>query len=183
MYSLERNWEMVEAATNGLDEATLARRPAEDSNSMAWIFGHLNRVTDLFIQRRLQSKAELWLAGGWCAKFSMTDAPDGLGMGQTVEQISAWVAPPWEVQLGYFEGVKAVTREYISSLVPANLEKQFVFPPPALIREHTLATAGSKRQRRRLESPRCPGPDGTHNLDGLLRSSGVQRQRLSDRPP
>lgn len=141
MYSLERNWEMVEAATNGLDEATLARRPAEHSNSMAWIFGHLNRVTDLFIQRRLQSKAELWLAEGWCAKFGMTGAPDGLGMGQTVEQISAWVAPTWEAQLGYFEALKAVTREYISSLGPADLDKQFVFPPPALRREHTLATA------------------------------------------
>ena len=141
MYSLERNWEMVEAATNGLDEATLARRPAEQSNSMAWIFGHLNRVTDLFIQRRLQSMPELWLADGWCAKFGMTDAPDGLGMGQTVEQISAWTAPQWEAQLGYFEAIKAIARDYISPLTATDMEKQFVFPPPALRREHTLATA------------------------------------------
>ena len=43
MYSLERNWEMVEAAISDLDYETLARQPNAHSNSIAWIFGHISR--------------------------------------------------------------------------------------------------------------------------------------------
>ena len=39
MYSLERNWEMVEAAIADLDYDTMARLPNEQSNSVSWIFG------------------------------------------------------------------------------------------------------------------------------------------------
>ena len=114
-YTLERNWEMVEAATSGLDDEALTRQPAEQSNSIAWIFGHITRVTDMFILRRLQSKPELWISDGWCQKYGMTHNPGGLGMGQTAEEIAVWTAPAWEVQLGYFEAVKITAREYISS--------------------------------------------------------------------
>ncbi|MFQ5934715.1 MAG: DinB family protein [Dehalococcoidia bacterium] len=141
MYSLERNWEMVEAATSGLDEDALTRQPAEQSNSIAWIFGHMNRVTDMFIRHRLQSKPELWVIKGWCQKFGMSNNAGGLGMGQTAEQIAAWVAPAWEVQLGYFEAVKGAAREYISSLTGSDKERRVMFPPEALRREHTVATA------------------------------------------
>ena len=64
----ERNWEMVEAATSGRDEEALTRQPTEQSNSIAWICGHMNRVTDMFIRHRLQSKPELWVIEGWCQK-------------------------------------------------------------------------------------------------------------------
>ena len=141
MYSLERNWEMVETASSGLDKEALTRQPAEQSNSIAWIFGHMSRVTDMFIQQRLQSKPELWITESWCQKFGMSDDPGGLGMGQTAEQVAAWVAPVWEVQLGYFEAVKGVTREYITSLTAADLERRVIFPPEALRQEHTVATA------------------------------------------
>ena len=63
MYSLERNWEMIESAISELDYETMARLPNEHSNSIAWIFGHISRVTDMFIMHRLQSKPELWFAG------------------------------------------------------------------------------------------------------------------------
>ena len=57
MYSLERNWEMVKAAIADLDYETMARLPNEQSNSVSWIFGHISRVTDLFIMHRLQVPA------------------------------------------------------------------------------------------------------------------------------
>ena len=141
MYSLERNWEMVEAAIAGLDEEVLARQPNEHSNSMAWIFGHINRVTDMFIMQRLQSKPELWIADGWCEKYGLRDNVGGLGMGQTVEQIASWTPPPQEVQIGYFEAVKGIARDYIPSLTSEDLETRVVFPPQASRQDHTLATA------------------------------------------
>ena len=50
-------------------------------------------------------------------------------------------APSKEVQTGYFEAVKAITREYVSYLSAEDLEKRVVFPPTALRQEHTLGTA------------------------------------------
>ena len=120
-YTLERNWEMVEAATGGLDDEALTRQSAEQSNSIAWIFAHINRVTDMFIQHRLQSKPELWISDGWCQKFGMTHNTGGLGMGQTAEQIAAWVSPAWEVQLGYFEAVKKPHESTYGPLQPQEL--------------------------------------------------------------
>ena len=38
LWALERNWDMVAGALEGLDDATMNRRPGEHSNSIAWIF-------------------------------------------------------------------------------------------------------------------------------------------------
>ena len=141
IYSLERNWEMVEAAIVDLDEEVLASQPTEHSNSMAWIFGHMNRVTDMFVMHRLQSKAQLWISDGWCEKYGMNENVEGLGMGQSVEKITAWTPPSLEVQLGYFSAVKAITKNYLPYLTSEDLETPVVFPPQALRQEHTLATA------------------------------------------
>jgi hypothetical protein len=48
--ALEWNWTMVDAALDGLDEATLARCPAAQCNSIAWTLWHMNRVVDTFIR-------------------------------------------------------------------------------------------------------------------------------------
>ena len=138
MYSLERNWEMVEAAVADLDYATMALLPNAHSNSIAWILGHINRVTDMFIMHRLQSKPELWFSDGWCEKFGLADNVEGLGR---TADLASWKPPAKEVQLGYFEAAKTITREYVPSLSPEDLETRVVFPPRALQQEHTLNTA------------------------------------------
>ena len=138
MYSLERNWEMVESAISDLDYETMAMQPNEHSNSIAWIFGHISRVTDMFIMHRLQSRTELWFAHGWCEKYGLSDNVEGLGRGA---DLATWKPPAKEVQVGYFEAAKAITREYVSSLTAEDMEKRVVFPPTALRQEHTLNTA------------------------------------------
>ncbi len=45
------------------------------------------------------------------------------------------------MQIAYFEAAKAITRDYVPSLSPEDLEKRVVFPPTALRQEHTLNTA------------------------------------------
>ena len=39
--ALERNWGMVDRALEGLDDATLARQPNANSNSVAWLLWHM----------------------------------------------------------------------------------------------------------------------------------------------
>jgi hypothetical protein len=129
--ALERNWEMIDSALEGLDEATLSRCPSDECNSIAWIMWHLNRVVDTFIHTRLQGAPQLWVRDGWHQKFGMSDDPEDRGVGWTAEQVRAWKAPSREVQLGYYEAIKAKTREYLSSLTYTDLEEQKVIPPAA----------------------------------------------------
>jgi hypothetical protein len=127
--ALERNWEMINSALEGLDEATLSRCPSDECNSIAWIMWHLNRVVDTFIHTRLQGTPQLWVGDGWHQKFGMSDDPEDRGVGWTAEQVRAWKAPSREVQLGYYEAIKAKTREYLVSLTYADLEERKVIPP------------------------------------------------------
>jgi DinB superfamily len=127
--ALERNWEMIDSALEGLDEATLSRRPGDECNSIAWIMWHLNRVVDTFIHTRLQGTPQLWVRDGWHQKFGMSNDPEDRGVGWTAEQVGNWKAPSKEAQVGYYEAVRAKTREYLTSLTYADLEERKVIPP------------------------------------------------------
>jgi len=137
--ALERNWEMIDSALEGLDDAVLARQPADQCNSVAWIMWHMSRVVDTFIQTRLQSSPQLWVKDRWHRKFGMSDDPEDRGVGWTAQQVLAWVVPPREVLLGYYEVTRASAREYLSPLTVADLEKVRIIPPVAEPR--TVASA------------------------------------------
>ena len=127
--ALERNWEMVDAALDTVDDFTLALRPTDQCNSISWILWHMNRVVDTFTHTRLQSRPQLWIKDAWYEKFSMGDDPEDRGVGWTAEQVAAWAVPPRSITVGYYEAVKASAREYLSSLSNAGLEKRMVIPP------------------------------------------------------
>ena len=130
-YALNRNWAMVDTALEGLDDATLARQPAEHCNSVAWILWHMNRVVDNFIHTCFRSTPQLWVRDGWHQKFGMAGDPEDRGVGWTAEQVAAWPAPPRDAQLGYYEAIKAAIKECLASLGPADLERRMVIPSAA----------------------------------------------------
>ena len=138
MWALDRNWAMVEAALEGLDDETMSKQPAGHSNSIAWIFWHMNRVVDNFINSRLQSRAQLWVRDAWYLRFGMEEA--GSTMGYSEDDLAQWTAPPRPAQMGYFEAVKADARKYIKSLSNEDLDRKVTFPPAAETRDHTIAT-------------------------------------------
>ena len=79
--ALERNWEMVDATLASLDDATLARRPTDQCNSIAWLLWHMTRVVDTFVHTRLQAQPQVWIQAGWYARFGMDPDPDNRGVG------------------------------------------------------------------------------------------------------
>ncbi len=127
----QRNWEMIDLALEGLDEELLAKQPADQCNSPAWIMWHMNRVVDTFIHTRLREIPQLWTKDGWHQKFGMDADPEDRGVGWTAEQVSAWKPPAKDVQVGYYEAVKAAARQYISSLSADDLEvTKVILPAP-----------------------------------------------------
>ncbi len=127
--ALARNWDMVDRALDGLDDAALARCPADQCSSIAWNLWHMNRVVDTFIHVRLQAQSQLWIRDSWYQQFSMHDDPDDRGVGWTAEQVVAWTPPTKDVQVGYYESIKDATQTYLSSLSYADLEVSRVIPP------------------------------------------------------
>ena len=139
MWALDRNWEMVDSAIDRLDAEAMDKRPADHCNSIAWILWHMNRVADVFINTRLQSRPQLWVTDGWHERFGMEIRAKVLGRSE--EEIVSWVAPPLDAQLGYFDAVKASAREFINSLSAEDLDRRVTFPPEAQTQDHSLATA------------------------------------------
>ena len=97
--SLERNWAMVDAGLEGLDDASLSRRPTDQCNSIAWILWHMNRVVDTFTHTRLRSMPQLWVKEGWHKRHGMGDDPEDRGVGWSAEQVATWVVPSREVSV------------------------------------------------------------------------------------
>ena len=91
--ALERSWQMVDAALADLDDATLASRPNDHSNSIAWTLWHMNRVADNFLHTRFQDKAPIWTSDGWHQKFGMPNDAVDFGMGWDAEKVAAWKPP------------------------------------------------------------------------------------------
>ncbi len=129
MSALERNWSMVDAALEGLDETILAWRPTAQCNSIAWNLWHMNRVVDSFVHTRLQEKPQIWVTQNWHQQYGMSDDLEDRGVGWSMDRVAAWTPPSREVQLGYYEAIKAVTRAYVTPLSFEDLEVQRIIPP------------------------------------------------------
>ncbi len=127
----ERNWEMIESALEGLDDATLARQPAEGCNSIAWLLWHMSRVLDMVVHTRAQDLPQLWITSGWHQEFGMSNDPDDRGVGWSAAQVASWPVPERGVLIGYYEAAKAATINFLQTATLEELEKQLIFPPVA----------------------------------------------------
>ncbi len=121
--ALERNWSMVDNAIQSLSDSDLTQQPNDQSNSVAWLLWHMNRVVDNMIHTRLQSQRQLWVLDGWHQKFGMSDDESDFGMGWTAEKVAAWKAPSRDVLVGYYEAMKASAKNYLGSLSDAELDE------------------------------------------------------------
>ena len=128
IFALNRNWDMVSSAVAGVDDATLASMPNDQSNPMNWLVWHMTRVADRFIHTRFQDTGQVWIAGGWHEKFEMDAEPEEFGMGWSTSQVAEWPAPSREVLMGYYDAVNSAARDYISGLSAEGLERQVPAP-------------------------------------------------------
>ena len=129
--ALERNLDMIDAALDGMDDAILARIPAGQCNSIAWILWHLDRVMDTLVTSRLRDQPQLWVAGGWAQRFGMAPDPEDRGVGWTAGQVAEWKPPSRDVLLGYYQAVRSEAREFLAALTEQDLGKLLVFPTGA----------------------------------------------------
>ncbi|HVM15814.1 MAG TPA: DUF664 domain-containing protein [Egibacteraceae bacterium] len=114
--------EGVHRITEGLDADALAYRPDPDANSIGWLVWHLTRVHDDHVSE-IAGRDQVWVADGWAQRFDLPGEHDDTGYGHTPEQVGAVRPGGPELLIGYHDAVFGLTREYLETINPAELDR------------------------------------------------------------
>jgi hypothetical protein len=113
---------LAQDAVDGLDAGELATQPAPGANSIAWLIWHLARVQDHHVSELLDT-TQLWESGDWAERFGLDGDPSDTGYGHTVEEMDRVRPDGPDALLDYLTAVDQRTREMLSGLSPADLDR------------------------------------------------------------
>ncbi len=131
--TLERNTGLLKMALDGLTDDNLMKRADGQSNPLGWIVWHQTRTEDRIISGSAE-KTQVWMDGKWYEKFGMEADPEISGIGETLEQVTAFHSTV-ESLLGYIDPVRERTRAHLGALSPADLDGEILFPGAAAPRK------------------------------------------------
>ncbi|MGN7250183.1 mycothiol transferase [Arthrobacter sp. SAFR-014] len=113
--------EIVDATLDGLDDETLARRPAGNGNSIAWLIWHLSRVEDTQVASAARLP-QVWTSQGFAGRFGLPLPEHDTGYGHSSDNVDA-VRAPAELLADYYEAVHRQTVEVLNSLGDDDLDR------------------------------------------------------------
>jgi hypothetical protein len=113
--------ENVEATLEGLDDGSLARRPAGTGNSIAWLIWHLGRVEDAQVASAA-GLDQVWTSQDFAGRFGLPLTERDTGYGHSSHQVDAVQAAP-ELLLEYYNAVHRQTLEFVNTLTDQDLDR------------------------------------------------------------
>lgn len=113
--------EAVTETLEGLDNETLARRPAGRGNSIAWLIWHLTRIEDVQVSAPAGLE-QIWTSHGFAGRFNLPLPQGDTGYGHTSRQVDL-VSAPRELLLDYHEAVHRQTVEFLAALGDKDLDR------------------------------------------------------------
>jgi uncharacterized damage-inducible protein DinB len=113
--------EVVHEVVEGLDDKTLATRPAESANSIAWLVWHLTRVQDDHLADA-GGHEQVHTADGWHERLGLPLEAADTGYAHTSEQV-ALVRLSADQLLGYYDAVYARTVEFLKTVTDDGLDR------------------------------------------------------------
>lgn len=102
----------VLAVLDGLDEASIDTVLQVGTNSIGWLVWHLTRSHDRNVSE-LQGRPQLWLAGGWHARFGRPADPDDTGYRHSELQAAAFRSPGADTLAGYHRAAVEMIDDYL----------------------------------------------------------------------
>jgi uncharacterized damage-inducible protein DinB len=113
--------EVLHDVVAGLDDKTLATRPSETANSIAWLVWHLSRVQDDHLADA-GGYDQVYTADGWHERLGLPfDAAD-TGYAHTSDQV-ALVQLSADQLLGYYDAVHARTARFLETVTDEGLDR------------------------------------------------------------
>ncbi|AXJ09127.1 mycothiol transferase [Arthrobacter sp. PM3] len=113
--------ETVAAALQGADGDTLARRPAGNGNSMAWLIWHLGRVEDAQVASAA-GLPQVWTSQGFAGRFNLPLPERDTGYGHSSAQVDA-VRAPRDLLLEYYDAVHRQTVGFLETLADEDFDR------------------------------------------------------------
>jgi uncharacterized damage-inducible protein DinB len=140
--------EVVHEVVEGLDEKTLATRPGETANSIAWLVWHLTRVQDDHLAG-VAGDEQVYTADGWASRFGLPYADDALGYGQSSEEVGAFVLDDPALLTGYHAAVQEMTTRVVERIQAADGFDRVVderWDPPVTVAVRLVSVVGDTMQ-------------------------------------
>ncbi len=123
----------LERVLDGLTVDDLNQRPGADCNSIGWLAWHLTRCQDREIGE-VMGEEQLWIKGGWHARFNRAAEPADTGFGHSSADVAAFRSPDGKTLLAYHRAVLERSKDYIGSkLSVAELATESESPTVATI--------------------------------------------------
>jgi uncharacterized damage-inducible protein DinB len=96
--------------------------PAPGANSIGWLVWHLTRIQDDHVAD-VMGVDQLYVAGGWAARFGLKADPSDTGYAHDAAQVAA-VAPESPAALEeYYRAVHERTTGFVAGLTAADLDR------------------------------------------------------------
>ena len=124
--ALGRIQNTIRRVLDGMTPDQLYYRPAENSNSTAWVIWHLTRVQDHHISD-MGGLEQLWTSDGWHARFGMEADGKNTGTGHTSGNV-AKIRPDAETLQSYYDAVYERTKAVLSSLTSEDMDRELDEP-------------------------------------------------------
>jgi len=120
--SVDESQAYMNKSLNELNTEELAWNPKSDCNSVIFIYWHLARIEDMWINRVIKGGKPIYITDGWEQKMGIP--PDEMGFGYDEDKLKSWIAPDIEVLKKYYEAVRKTTVEYINSIDGEELSRE-----------------------------------------------------------
>jgi len=121
--------QILEPALDGMTQEELKQQPHPDSNNMGWLTWHLTRAQDAIISGNM-GEEQLWIKDKWYEKFGREADPKDFGSGNTSEEVASFKSPDIRTLLDYHRAVQERSKQYISGLSEADLDREVEGPLP-----------------------------------------------------
>ena len=112
--SLDESQSYLEKSLNELSQDELSWTPKSDCGSIIFIFWHLARVEDFWINRILKGGDEIYESDGWQKLLGTPEKESGVWYDE--EKLKSWPVPDKVTLINYASAARKQTLDYLSSL-------------------------------------------------------------------
>jgi hypothetical protein len=113
---------LADDVVSGLEPEELVAAPAPGANPIAWLIWHLARIQDHHIAQILEAE-QIWVTGDWARHFGLAPDPQNTGYSHDPHEVRVVRPDRPEVLSDYLHAVARRTREMLSGLTPADLDR------------------------------------------------------------